>query len=51
MRVLVCGGGISGLALALSLHAAEIDVEVFEACPEVEELGSGSTSCRTRCAS
>ena len=41
MRVLVCGGGISGLALALSLHAAGIEVDVFEACPEIEELGVG----------
>ncbi len=41
MKVVVCGGGISGLALALSLHAAEIDVEVFEAEPEVKELGVG----------
>ena len=41
MRVLVCGGGISGLTLALALHAVEIDVDVYEACPEVEELGVG----------
>ncbi len=41
MKVIVCGGGISGLALALSLNAAEIDVEVFEASPRVEELGVG----------
>ena len=30
MRVLVAGGGIGGLATALSLHAAGIDVEVVE---------------------
>jgi 5-methylphenazine-1-carboxylate 1-monooxygenase len=41
MRVVVCGGGISGLALALALHAVEIDVDVYEACPEVEEMGVG----------
>jgi 2-polyprenyl-6-methoxyphenol hydroxylase-like FAD-dependent oxidoreductase len=34
-------GGISGLTLALALHAVEIDVDVYEACPEVEELGVG----------
>lgn len=42
MKVLVVGGGIGGLALALSLDAAGIDdVEVFEAAPEVRELGVG----------
>ena len=42
MRVLIAGGGIGGLSLALSLHAAGIgDVEVFEAAPEIEELGVG----------
>jgi 2-polyprenyl-6-methoxyphenol hydroxylase-like FAD-dependent oxidoreductase len=42
MKVLVAGGGIGGLSLALSLHAAGLDeVEVFEASPVVEELGVG----------
>lgn len=42
MRVLIAGGGIGGLSLALSLHAAGIeDVVVLEAAPEVEELGVG----------
>jgi 2-polyprenyl-6-methoxyphenol hydroxylase-like FAD-dependent oxidoreductase len=41
-RVLICGGGIGGLSLALSLHAAGFsDVEVFEASSEVRELGVG----------
>lgn len=41
MRVLIAGGGIGGLSLALSLHAAGIgDVEVLEA-GQVEELGVG----------
>jgi len=41
MRVLIAGGGVGGLALALSLHAAGVDdVEVFEA-GAVEELGVG----------
>jgi 2-polyprenyl-6-methoxyphenol hydroxylase-like FAD-dependent oxidoreductase len=34
-RVLICGGGIGGLSLALSLHAAGFtDIEVFEALTE-----------------
>jgi 2-polyprenyl-6-methoxyphenol hydroxylase-like FAD-dependent oxidoreductase len=38
----VAGGGIGGLSLALSLHAAGIDdVEVFEAAPVIAELGVG----------
>jgi 2-polyprenyl-6-methoxyphenol hydroxylase-like FAD-dependent oxidoreductase len=42
VKVLVAGGGIGGLSLALSLHAAGFDgVEVFEASPVVEELGVG----------
>jgi 2-polyprenyl-6-methoxyphenol hydroxylase-like FAD-dependent oxidoreductase len=42
MKVIICGGGIGGLSLALSLQAAGIDdVEVFEASPAVEELGVG----------
>jgi len=41
-RVLICGGGIGGLSLALSLHAAGwTDLEVFEAAPRIEELGVG----------
>jgi 2-polyprenyl-6-methoxyphenol hydroxylase-like FAD-dependent oxidoreductase len=42
VRVLVAGGGIGGLSLALALHAAGLeDVEVFEAAPSVVELGVG----------
>ena len=42
MRVVIAGGGIGGLSLALSLHAAGIDdVEVLEAAPAIEELGVG----------
>jgi len=41
-RVLIVGGGIGGLSLALSLHAAGIDdIEIFEAAPTVAELGVG----------
>ena len=42
VRTLIVGGGVGGLSLALSLHAAELsDVEVFEAAPSIEELGVG----------
>lgn len=42
MKVLIVGGGIGGLTLALSLHAAGIDdIDVFEAADEVSELGLG----------
>ena len=41
MKVLVIGGGIGGLTTALSLHAAGIDVEVFEQVAAIEALGVG----------
>jgi 2-polyprenyl-6-methoxyphenol hydroxylase-like FAD-dependent oxidoreductase len=39
--VLIIGGGIGGLVLALSLHQAGISSRVFEAAPEVLPLGVG----------
>lgn len=41
MHVAIVGGGIGGLAAALSLHAAGLDVEVFEASREIRPLGVG----------
>jgi 2-polyprenyl-6-methoxyphenol hydroxylase-like FAD-dependent oxidoreductase len=41
MRVIIAGGGIGGLALALSLHEAGIGCEVFEQTPEIRPLGVG----------
>ena len=41
MQVLIIGGGIGGLTLALSLHAARIPCRVFEAAPEIKPLGVG----------
>ncbi|MFD7379984.1 MULTISPECIES: flavin-dependent oxidoreductase [Streptomyces] len=41
MKVAIAGGGIGGLATALMLHGAGIDVTVYEAVPEPRPLGVG----------
>ncbi len=41
MNVLIVGGGIGGLTLALSLHQAGIPVSVYESVPEIKPLGVG----------
>ncbi|HEY4043036.1 MAG TPA: flavin-dependent oxidoreductase [Rhodopila sp.] len=41
MAILVAGGGIGGLTLALMLHARGIDCQVLEAAAEVRPLGVG----------
>ena len=40
-RVLIAGGGIGGLTLALMLQARGIEARVFEAAPAVRPLGVG----------
>lgn len=39
--MIVVGGGIGGLTLALLLHRAGIEVDVYEAAPELKPLGVG----------
>lgn len=41
MKVLIAGGGIGGLALALCLQWVGIECEVFESTPEMRPLGVG----------
>jgi 5-methylphenazine-1-carboxylate 1-monooxygenase len=39
--ILIVGGGIGGLTLGLSLHAANIPCRVFESAPEIRAVGVG----------
>ena len=41
MKVLIAGGGIGGLTLALCLERVGIECEVFEATAEFQPLGVG----------
>ncbi|QIO36919.1 flavin-dependent oxidoreductase [Bradyrhizobium sp. 1(2017)] len=41
MKVLIVGGGIGGLTLALALHRAGIATKVFESAAEIRPLGVG----------
>ncbi len=41
MQVIVVGGGIGGLSTALALHAAGIDVRVYESVPALAAVGVG----------
>jgi len=41
--VIIVGGGICGLALALALHLRNIGCRVYERAPEITELGVGIT--------
>ena len=41
MTVLIAGGGIGGLTLALSLHQIGVPASVFESVPELKPLGVG----------
>jgi 2-polyprenyl-6-methoxyphenol hydroxylase-like FAD-dependent oxidoreductase len=41
MRIIIAGGGIGGLTVALMLHRQGIACQVFEAAAEVKQLGVG----------
>ena len=41
MRIIIAGGGIGGLTLALMLHRQGIGCQVYEAAAEVKPLGVG----------
>src|SRR5579863_5553904 len=41
MRIIVIGGGIGGLASALTLERAGFEVQVFEQASELREVGAG----------
>ncbi len=41
MKMLIIGGGIGGLTTALACQHFNIDFELFEAAPEIREVGAG----------
>lgn len=41
MKAIIIGGGIGGLATAVALRRADIEVEVFERAARIEEVGAG----------
>jgi 2-polyprenyl-6-methoxyphenol hydroxylase-like FAD-dependent oxidoreductase len=43
MEIVIVGGGITGLALAMNLHKHGVACRVFESAPEIRELGVGIT--------
>jgi 5-methylphenazine-1-carboxylate 1-monooxygenase len=43
MKIAIVGAGIGGLSLALSLHRHGLPCDIYEAAPEMLELGVGIT--------
>jgi 2-polyprenyl-6-methoxyphenol hydroxylase-like FAD-dependent oxidoreductase len=49
LRAVVVGGGIGGIAAAVALARAGIDVEVHEQARQLTEVGAGCRWRRTAC--
>ena len=43
MKIAIIGGGIAGLALAIGLHRRGVESRVYEAAPQLREIGVGIT--------
>jgi len=43
INIVIVGGGIAGLALALGLKSRGLSCEIYESVPEIKELGVGIT--------
>src|SRR4051794_26415549 len=41
MKVIIIGGGIGGLTAAIALKQKGIEYEVYEAAPQLKEVGAG----------
>jgi 2-polyprenyl-6-methoxyphenol hydroxylase-like FAD-dependent oxidoreductase len=41
MKLAIVGAGVGGLTLALELHDAGIDCEIYEAAPQMRPVGVG----------
>ena len=41
MKVIIIGGGIGGLSLAIALQRKNIPFEIYEATPVLQEAGAG----------
>jgi len=41
MKLAIVGAGVGGLTLALELHNAGIDCEIYEAAPQIRPVGVG----------
>lgn len=41
LRILIVGGGLGGLCASIALRQKGFEVEVFEAAPQLGEIGAG----------